>query len=388
MTLRIVSDVPPEVQAKGAAEPYSAAPAPTGAPELDTAEPASSPSYIDQATDSRRLARPVVLGFAAIAAAVVLIASNPNALPNLAKLFERSDPYAPKSLSAEEMQREEIAQLISETDSDVTEAAVQGDDAIAQNALLLKSGLPVEAARPFQLPRLSAAQSGNAELCLTQAIYYEAATESDAGKAAVAQVILNRMRHPAYPNNICAVVYQGSTKPGCQFSFTCDGSMARKPMPALWRRAGEVARAALAGHVHKPVGMATHYHANYVLPYWAPKLTKIEQIGAHIFYRWPGNWGRPRAFADAYAGQEAIPSFNSLFNASGLTPAMAQEGGITDLPAPRDPTDHRAESDVGGRVDVTKGWTPSIPDPTQSTSRFSRLTGEQVSGTDPISKSE
>lgn len=344
--------------------------------------------HVDQAVESRRLARPWIAGFGGLALAVMVIAANPNALPNLAKLFERRDPNAPTSLSAADMQREEIAQLISETDSDVTEAAAEGDDAIAQNALLPKSDLPVESARPFQLPHLSALQTTNAERCLTQAIYYEAATESDAGKAAVAQVILNRMRHPAYPDSVCAVVYQGSTRPGCQFSFTCDGSMARAPVPALWRRAGEIARSALAGHVHKPVGMATHYHANYVLPYWAPKLTKIEQIGAHIFYRWPGSWGRPKAFGDAYVGQESIPSFDSLFKGSTITPAMAEEGGITALPAPRDPTDHRTETDVGGRVDVTKGWTPSIPDPTKTTSRFSRLTGEQASGDDNISKSE
>src|SRR3546814_8534020 len=82
-----------------------------------------------------------------------------------------------------------------------------------------------------------------------QAIYYEAATESDSGKAAVAQVILNRLRHPAFPRTVCGVVYQGSSRPGCQFSFTCDGSIRRAPVPALWRRAAEIARAALAGHV-------------------------------------------------------------------------------------------------------------------------------------------
>src|SRR3546814_6373552 len=89
--------------------------------------------------------------------------------------------------------------------------------------------------------------------------------------------------------------------------------------------------------------MATHYHANYVLPRWAPKLTKIEQIGAHIFYRWPGSWGKPRAFSDAYAGAEFIPAFSQLYqggaaNAEALPgDAIAAEG----VPPPRDPTDHR-----------------------------------------------
>src|SRR3546814_18338621 len=86
--------------------------------------------------------------------------------------------------------------------------------------------------------------------------------------------------------------------------------MRRPPVPALWRRSAEIARAALTGHVAASVGMATHYHANYVLPRWAPKLTKIEQIGAHIFYSWPGSWGKPRAFSATSAGAEFIPAFS------------------------------------------------------------------------------
>lgn len=343
--------------------------------------------YVDQAEESRRLARPLLIGMCGVAGVIMLVAANHNSPPSLAKLFERSDPFAPKGLSEKEMQGEAIAQLISETDTDTVEPAAEGDDAVARNALLPISDAPIEAARPFQLPRLSALQAGNAERCLTQAIYYEAATESDAGKAAVAQVILNRMRHPAYPDSICAVVYQGSTRSGCQFSFACDGSMARKPMEALWRRSNGVARAALAGHVHKPVGMATHYHANYVLPYWAPKLTKIEQIGAHIFYRWPGNWGRPRAFADAYIGKEAIPSFDTLFKRVAVDASLVVEGGLSSLPVHRDPTDHRSENDVGGRVDMTRGWTPNIPDPTKGRPQIVPVTGDQANSGDTINKS-
>ena len=126
------------------------------------------------------------------------------------------------------------------------------------------------------------------------------------------------------------------------------------------------------------VGMATHYHANYVLPRWAPKLTKIEQIGAHIFYRWPGNWGKPRAFSDAYAGAEWIPAFNQLYQGGAATDALPGEVAVTEAVAPvRDVTDRRADTDIGGRVDVTKGWVPNIPDPTQSKSRFDSLTSQQ-----------
>lgn len=343
--------------------------------------------FVDQAAQSRKSARPVLLGTTGVAAVILLFATNPQILPNIASLFERYSDKGPQGLSEKEMQQEAIAQLISETDTDIAEVAAEGDDAISQNALLPKSGLPVEAARPFQLPQLSNAQAMTAEKCLTQAIYYEAATESDAGKAAVAQVIINRMRHPAYPNSICGVIYQGSQRPGCQFSFACDGSLARTPMASLWRRSNEIAKAALAGHVYKQVGMATHYHANYVLPYWAPKLAKIEQVGAHIFYRWPGGWGRPAAFRDSYVGREAIPAFETLFKGAAISDMALGEEPVA-IPAPRDPTDHRSDNDVGGRVDVTKGWTPSIPDPTKGQSRYSALTGDQNAEADLTSKSE
>jgi hypothetical protein len=100
-------------------------------------------------------------------------------------------------------------------------------------------------------------------------------------------------------------VYEGSTRAtGCQFTFTCDGSLARRPSLAAWARASSVAQAALSGFVYKPVGNATHYHAEYVVPYWASTLTKNAVIGAHIFYRWAGAWGRPAAFGQRYTRKE------------------------------------------------------------------------------------
>jgi hypothetical protein len=118
--------------------------------------------------------------------------------------------------------------------------------------------------------------------------------------------VLNRVRHPAYPKSICGVVYQGSARPtGCQFTFTCDGALRWAPQPALWRKAEQVAKQALAGFVDKEVGSATHYHAVYVAPYWAPTLVKMAQVGQHIFYRWTGPWGEPPAFSGHYAGREA-----------------------------------------------------------------------------------
>lgn len=318
----------------------------------------------------------VLLGLALVAGMLIFASAN----DRLGRVFDGvvASWTADPAVKAKAAKQKAIAKLITETETDSVVPTAEGADAVAGNALLPISTLPVEAARPFIMPTLSQAQATNAQLCLTQAIYYEAANEPDVGKAAVAQVILNRMRHPAYPNTVCGVIYQGSSRPGCQFSFACDGAMSRPPVPALWRRAAAVARAALSGHVETSVGMATHYHANYVLPRWAPKLTKIEQIGAHIFYRWPGSWGKPRAFSDAYAGAEWIPAFSQLYHGGAATEGLPGEIAPIDAIAPvRDPTDRRTDTDVGGRVDVTKGWVPNIPDPTQSKSRLDSLTTQQ-----------
>ncbi len=161
---------------------------------------------------------------------------------------------------------------------------------------------------------LRAAGSGTdrarALTCLTQAIYYEAASEPDGGQRAVAQVVLNRVAHPAYPKSVCGVVYQGSERTtGCQFSFTCDGALARVPSRLFWLRAESVARAALAGYVYAPVGLATHYHTIAVHPYWADKLNFLLTIGAHRFYRFGGPAGQPAAFSTAaYTGGEPLPA--------------------------------------------------------------------------------
>ena len=171
-----------------------------------------------------------------------------------------------------------------------------------ENDKLPFSTAPLERALPLVLPAGESIFIGrrNATDCLTSAIYYEAGNEVSQGKRAVAQVILNRVRHPAYPKSICGVVYQGSErKTGCQFTFTCDGSLARRPERDRWEQARMIAIGAISGAVEPSVGMATHYHANYVLPYWASSLDKISQIGTHIFYRWKGAWGRRRAFSQA-----------------------------------------------------------------------------------------
>ncbi len=213
-------------------------------------------------------------------------------------------------------------------------------DLAPETALELNAGIPIAvgpnpSARPFVFSGSSAESRARALECLTSAIYYEAAQEPTDGQRAVAQVVLNRVRHPAFPNSVCGVVYEGSTRStGCQFTFTCDGSMAYAPMPALWNRARKVAEDALAGHVHAPVGSATHYHANYVVPYWASSLVKTDVEGAHIFYRWSGNWGRPASFIDRWSGIEGNPTLLRMAALSAprvKAPAQTAEATVETL---------------------------------------------------------
>lgn len=167
------------------------------------------------------------------------------------------------------------------------------------------------AAQPFAIGG-NLSDRASAQRCMTMAVYYEAASESVSGQRAVAQVVMNRVRHSSYPNNICGVVFQGSERStGCQFSFTCDGSLSRVPERQSWLRADRVARAALGGFVYQPVGLATHYHTLAVNPYWASSLQAVTQVGAHQFYRWRGAAGLPAAFHAQYRGGEILPSQSS-----------------------------------------------------------------------------
>lgn len=129
--------------------------------------------------------------------------------------------------------------------------------------------------------------------CLAAGIYFEARGESVKGQAAVAQVILNRVRNPTYPATVCGVVYQNKNwRNRCQFSFACDGIKDRVRSPKHWDMAEEIALATAAGKIWlTEVGSSTHYHATYVSPPWARKMRKVGQIGLHIFYvTYGGGW--------------------------------------------------------------------------------------------------
>ena len=152
------------------------------------------------------------------------------------------------------------------------------------------------------VPEDSNASRARALTCLTQAIAYEAGYEPMIGQQAVAEVILNRTHSPVYPTSVCGVVYQGALRStGCQFTFTCDGSLRRRLPDRVLARAREVAAAALDNQMPQLVAGAMNYHADYVSPYWAPTMERVAKIGRHIFYR-PSVNGLPVSLATGYAG--------------------------------------------------------------------------------------
>jgi len=203
---------------------------------------------------------------------------------------------------------------------------VPPETAVQVNAARPFSTRPDHPAASFRPGRVEEADLSRAIECLAQAIYYEAGGEGVDGERAVAQVVLNRVRHPGFPPSICGTVYQGAERAtGCQFTFTCDGSLRRLPAGSLWSRARQFAREALvSGSVFGPVGHATHYHADYVLPYWADSLEKETRIGRHIFYRLPGILGTAPAFSQRYSRNEPAPPSAS----AAAVAAEAMEGLI------------------------------------------------------------
>ncbi|GGD43265.1 cell wall hydrolase [Croceicoccus pelagius] len=314
---------------------------------MPVSTPAAKPGPAEANAPRRIGVRALLLGV--LAAAPLLVLSSTTLMPGGLTGEAKAVPLKIDRVAA---QKRAVAAL---TEGSKSELVAKGDTAIERNAEIRFSDLPVEKMRGFK----PAAVPANAERCLTQAIYYEAGFEPEDGKRAVAQVVLNRVSHPAYPNSVCGVVYQGSDQRVCQFSFTCDGSLGRRPAAGAWAQAERVARSALAGHVEASVGSATHYHADYVVPRWAYSLGKVRQLGRHIFYRFNGSLGRSQAFSARYSAREMIPSVRmaeleeSFDTSSGL-----YENGLTIAP---DVKDRHARADIGGRLDTTKAWRLELP---------------------------
>lgn len=128
--------------------------------------------------------------------------------------------------------------------------------------------------------------------CMATAIYFEARGESYRGQVAVGQVVMNRVAHKLYPDTICGVVFQNQSKRNaCQFSFACDGIPETVTDNKSWKQAQQIAADVVSGKEYLPeVGYATHYHATYVRPAWAPRMKKVTKIGMHVFYQFKRGW--------------------------------------------------------------------------------------------------
>lgn len=185
-------------------------------------------------------------------------------------------------------------------------------------------------AEPLSSPiaPLGGEDRARAAQCLAAAIAYEAGFEPVEGQQAVAEVILNRARAGPFPRTVCGVVFAGSTRrTGCQFTFTCDGSLRRRLPERVMAAARGVAEAALDGRNPARVSGAAWYHADYVSPYWAPSLVRVAKIGAHIFYRAPGLGDRLIAASAFRASGE--PSIAALASVA-LPAAAAVASGARD----------------------------------------------------------
>jgi len=181
-------------------------------------------------------------------------------------------------------------------DPDLKQSAlVPGPDGEAGEMIAGKGEVTGEGARPHSPAErlgLAGAARAKAEKCLADAVYFEARGESVRGQIAVAQVVMNRVFSPFYPNNVCDVVYQNADRRNaCQFTFACDGIPDVVTEPDAWARARHIARDMLDGKLWMPeVAKATHYHAYWVHPDWVAEMHRIYKLGVHMFYR-PRAWG-------------------------------------------------------------------------------------------------
>ena len=172
----------------------------------------------------------------------------------------------------------------SPTPSDGVVVDVQTDGVPAQTTIVGQS--PLSGGKPNYVALIDPKDTARQMRCLAEAIYFESRSEPEAGQAAVAQVVLNRVRSGIYPTTVCGVVYQDRNRPfACQFSFACEGKSLRIEEPGPWAVATRIADEVVSGKSYNPdVAQAVNYHAAYVAPFWVGYLKRVDRIGLHIFY--------------------------------------------------------------------------------------------------------
>jgi len=189
--------------------------------------------------------------------------------------------------------------LASNGDPDIKQSALgpttpegegKGGESVASKGEV--TGVDQRPRSPAERLALTGAGRARAEKCLANAVYFEARGESVRGQIAVAQVVMNRVFSPFYPNDVCGVVYQNANRHNaCQFTFACDGIPDIVTEPDAWERAKRIARDVLDGKLWMPeVSKSTHYHAYWVHPDWVHEMKRVYKLGVHTFYR-PRAWG-------------------------------------------------------------------------------------------------
>jgi spore germination cell wall hydrolase CwlJ-like protein len=281
--------------------------------------------------------------------------------PGALVIAQRHDPQVAASAAQRDRQAAAFAARLERSD------AAHSGPTVA--SLMLRPSLGVgqfDASSRFDRTVIDPLDSARDLECLTQAVYYEARGESARGQAAVAQVVLNRVRHPAFPKTVCAVVFQGaSTGHGCQFSFACDGSMHDRREPEAWRKAEFIAARALSGAVVAEVGKATHFHVVGLGTLWSQDMIRVAQVGMHVFYRFGhGGVSDPHVSADGLQTAQAAPApaaaqpqpvlASLLATAPAGTPAKTEAPEAKDAAAPA-----AAIQPTAGPAAPTKAATPT-----------------------------
>jgi spore germination cell wall hydrolase CwlJ-like protein len=298
-------------------------------------------------TQSQRMASAAALGFSEAALQQNLSHMDAGALA----IAQRHDPRIVAGSAQRDRQAAEFAARLARSDP--------GPSGPSIASLMLRPVLgpgQFDAYDRFGFTSIGALDSARDLECLTQAVYYEARGESAEGQRAVAQVVLNRVRHPAFPKTVCAVVYQGaSVGHGCQFSFACDGSMHDRREPAAWRRAEGVAAQALGGYVMAQVGKSTHFHALRLAPDWGQTMVRVAQVGLHVFYR----FGRNTAIqAPADGVETAVAPAPPAAKVAASAPVMAS---LLPLPSEGGPSGAEAKAPVVAK-DAAAAVTPAAVD--------------------------
>jgi spore germination cell wall hydrolase CwlJ-like protein len=223
--------------------------------------------------------------------------------------------------------------------------------------------IPVSLPQPAPPVAAEVARGQGALDCLTDAVYYEARGESDRGQAAVAQVVLNRVRRGGFPKSVCGVVFQGAAAHSCQFSFACDGAMRNGREQAAWRRSRVVAQRALDGFVMQEVGDATNFHVARLGQIWGSGLVKVAQVGAHVFYRLTGH-GTFTAHASG-GGSNDLPDDVTAIPADGgdQQPSLILASAVTVKPmgqgGPVGPVSEPASAPTTSASAPTKAGAPA-----------------------------